>query len=373
MDPIQFRSKDIEAGAFSELTKAGPLTSKLKLIHDLMRKRYPFIDRVAVAIFHSESGKLKAFVSSNEQEDPLARYEFPLHQALSLMESIVKGPRVVNDLSVFAHGVHEHTQKIRDHGYKASYTAAITFESAFWGFIFLNSYQSNCFTPEVIENLDLFCHIINSVVFQDLNQIRTLNSALKTLAAFVYSKNASDILQTERMSLITRCILEELTVAKKISFSDETMERLVQFAGIHDVGKVAVPDSILFKKEKLSIQEHAIMTAHTENGLKMVDAIITNFGLEAMPAIDMLRNVVLSHHERVNGSGYPFRHAGNKVSMEARIVAVADVYNGLTSNRPHRVAHSAEEAFAILNRLAGPLDRDCVGAALRCKDKLQTL
>ncbi len=373
MKRIEFRSKESEFINLCQLTKSGPLSAKLKTIHSLMRRRYPFIDRVAVVLFHSDSSKLKSFVSSNDAADPLAGYEFPLQQALSLMESIVKGPRVVNDLSVFAGGTHEHTQKIREHGYNASYTAPFTFEAAFWGFIFLNSYQPNCFTPEVLENIDLYCHIINGVVFQDLNQVRTLNSAIKTMTAFVYSKNPSDILQPDRMSRITQWILEELVAVKKLSWSDDRMERLAQFAALHDVGKIAVPDSVLFNKEKFTQKEFAIMTTHSERGLNMVDAVIANFALESMPGIEMLRNVVLLHHERMDGSGYPLKHKGKKIPMEARIVAVADVYNGLTSKRPHRAAHLQTESFQIMEKLVGQLDRDCVAALLRCKEKLQTI
>ena len=139
--------------------RRGALSSRLKLLHSVIRRRFDFVDRIAVALYDSYSHNLKNYVSSNEKEDPLAGYEFPLPQALSLLESIVKGPRVANDLSVFSAGQHEHTRKIREHGYQASYTIPLIFEDSFCGFIFLNSYQTGCFTETVMEELvELFVH-----------------------------------------------------------------------------------------------------------------------------------------------------------------------------------------------------------------------
>ena len=373
MEPIKFHPADGKepVGWLEELNKKGPLHSKLRLVHAAMRRRFDFVDRVAVALYDPYSSNLKTFISSYDKESPLPRYEFPLNQALSLLEAIVKGPRVVNDLSVFSGGLHNHTKKIEEEGFKASYTIPILFDEVFWGFIFINSYQKNCFTDDILRELDVYCHVISSTVVQGISDIRILKNALKTTAELMRSRNPQTGTDTRRVSRISRWIVEELAAAGKCSFDEEAIERLHQFSALHDVGMMAIPDSILLKPERLDRKEFAIMTSHTERGLEMIDTIITNFSLQSMAGIEMLRNIVLYHHEKIDGRGYPHRLKGKQIPIEARIVAVADVYDAMTSERPWREAFSSQEAFDQVQDMK-TLDRDCVAALLRCRTKVES-
>jgi len=369
MKPIDFRSfKATGPAGLGELTRSGPLNAKIKRIHALIKKRFVFVDRIAIALYDSYSSNLKSFVSSGQKKDPLLRYEFPLVQALSLLESIVKGPRVVNDLSVFDHGKNEHTKRLREAGFQSSYTVPLVIADEFRGFIFLNSCEKDCFTEEVVAELDVYCSLITITVAQDFTKIVMLNGALKTAAELLRSWSSEIGGRMGRMSQISRWIGEELVAAGKYSFDAEWLEQLQHFSALHDIGKIAVPVSILMKQDRLSRHEFIVVMTHAEKGLEIVNTILSNFGLESMQGVQILKNIVLSHHEKMNGSGYPFRLHGNKIPIEARIVAVADTYDALTSERSYRPAFSSQDAFDMIEKQSKKLDPDCVAALSRCKE-----
>ena len=106
----------------------------------------------------------------------------------------------------------------------------------------------------------------------------------------------------------------------------------------------------------------------------MIDEIIEEFGLDWINQVNILRNIAEYHHEAVNGTGYPSGKTRDDIPLEARIVAVADVFDALTSRRPYKDAWSNEDAFASLRELAGEkLDRDCVKALIDQSDEVEQI
>jgi HD-GYP domain-containing protein (c-di-GMP phosphodiesterase class II) len=113
---------------------------------------------------------------------------------------------------------------------------------------------------------------------------------------------------------------------------------------LHDVGKVAVPDAILFKPDRLTVEEFALMARHPVIGAEILhDVGFLGAGLQ----------VVLHHHERWDGTGYPDRLAGTAIPLAARVFAVADTLDALTSDRPYRAATGLEEARAVITAESG--------------------
>jgi HD-GYP domain-containing protein (c-di-GMP phosphodiesterase class II) len=106
----------------------------------------------------------------------------------------------------------------------------------------------------------------------------------------------------------------------------------------------------------------------------MIDDMLRNIGLDSLPHTDILRNIAAYHHEAVNGTGYPQGRRGEQIPLEARIVAVADVFDALTSARPYKQAWSNDEAFAALDRMAGEkLDHECVRALLDHRREVEAI
>ena len=117
-------------------------------------------------------------------------------------------------------------------------------------------------------------------------------------------------------------------------------------APLHDVGKIGIPDSILHKNGRLDAEERLVMDTHTEKGADLL-------GDHDSMLIQMAASIAVGHHEKWDGTGYPRHLAGHSIPVEARIVAVADVFDALTSERPYKSAWPAAEAFAYLEAHAG--------------------
>jgi PAS domain S-box-containing protein len=126
---------------------------------------------------------------------------------------------------------------------------------------------------------------------------------------------------------------------------------------IHDIGKIAVPLEILSQPRKLTDQEYAVVCIHPEQGYKIVKEI---------PFVWPIASIILQHHERINGSGYPRGLKGEQISLEARIVAVADVYESMTSHRPYRPRLTKQAAINELSSNSGKLyDKKVVESCLK--------
>ncbi len=142
---------------------------------------------------------------------------------------------------------------------------------------------------------------------------------------------ASDFRDNETGNHIIRMSNYSRLIAQKAGIDDHFIELLFTAAPMHDIGKIGIPDSILLKPGKLNPDELAIMRKHASIGAEII-------GEHEDELLQMARTVALAHHEKWDGSGYPHRLKGEEIPLAARIVAIADVFDALTSNRPYKEA-----------------------------------
>jgi len=135
-------------------------------------------------------------------------------------------------------------------------------------------------------------------------------------------------------------------LAEHIGMDADFCERLRHAAPLHDVGKVAIPDAILLKPGPLTPEERAIVETHAEEGHRLVRGSSSSI-------LDMAATIALSHQEKWDGTGYPRGLKGEAIPIEGRIVAVADVFDALTSDRVYRKAFSIEEAVQMMREQRG--------------------
>jgi HD-GYP domain-containing protein (c-di-GMP phosphodiesterase class II) len=359
--------------ALAALNQDIPLRAKLEAAHHAVQENFPFIARIAIALYDPQTHILKTYLHSSGEDNPLENYETLLDNAPSLKRILAEGrPRVINNMLTFENSRHEHTQRLGRQGYAASYTLPIYHNGVFIGFIFFNSYETDVFGELVLGEIDLYGHMIAMMIVNELSSIKTLSAALRTTSHLTHIRDPETGSHLDRMSRYSRLIAMEL--AKTHQLDDDYIEHLFMFAPLHDIGKIGIPDKILLKPGPLTDNEREVMKTHTAIGREIVDKLLANFMLEGIQQADLLRNIAEYHHEAVNGSGYPHRISDGEIPLEARIVAVADVFDALTSKRPYKEAWSNSRAFATLTQLAGQtLDQECVSALMRRQADIEAI
>jgi len=153
-------------------------------------------------------------------------------------------------------------------------------------------------------------------------------------------------------------------LAKLCGLSEKAQEMILYAAPLHDIGKIAIPDYILLKPGKLDEDEYKLMQKHTEFGAELLA------GAEDFPVIEMGRIIALEHHEKFDGTGYPRGLKGDEIHLFARIVAIADVFDALSSKRCYKEAMAIEEVFEVMKNEAGRhFDPELIKLLLSHKDQ----
>lgn len=355
------------------LNRQTSIREKLIHCHKVVQQYCPEIARIAVTLYDPATAILKTYLHSSGEDDPLSHYQTTLDKAPSLKSILDKGePRVINNMLTFENAEHVHTQRIGRQGYAASYTLPMFYNGEFFGFIFFNSYETDVFTKSVLNELDVFAHLISLMVIDEMSSLRSLTAALRTATHITHQRDTETGSHLDRMSRYSQLIA--LKLAAKHKLSDEYVEHIFMFAPLHDIGKVAIPDSILLKRGPLDKQERTIMDTHSNKGLEIIDHMIANFKLSSIQHLDVLRNIARYHHESIDGEGYPEQLKADEIPLEARIVAVADVFDALTSARPYKKAWGINKAFKELEELSGKkLDAECVKTLIAHRDEVEKI
>jgi putative two-component system response regulator len=158
---------------------------------------------------------------------------------------------------------------------------------------------------------------------------------IRRLASAAESRDRTTGRHIERMSRLSELL------AQRAGLGPERCELVRIATPLHDLGKIGIPDRILLKEGALGAEEWEVMRTHPQIG----HDLLSGSGAELL---DLAALVALTHHEKMDGSGYPRGLAGAAIPLEGRIAAVADVFDALTSDRPYRPAHTPEEAVEIM-------------------------
>ncbi|MEX2188366.1 MAG: response regulator [Pirellulales bacterium] len=189
------------------------------------------------------------------------------------------------------------------------------------------------------------------------------------LAKLAESRDPDTGVHLERVRSYCQLLTQELRCCPKFHdvIDDEYVRLIYETSPLHDIGKVAIPDAILLKRGKLTADEFEVMKTHTVHGAQTLAAAMSEF-----PNAEFLRmahDIALCHHERYDGRGYPRGLAGDDIPLCGRIVALADVYDALTSKRVYKNAMRHEETrAAIVAERAAHFDPAIVDAFLRAED-----
>jgi response regulator RpfG family c-di-GMP phosphodiesterase len=210
---------------------------------------------------------------------------------------------------------------------------------------------------------------LEDTVRQRTNELRGLNENLNQMLEALYENyratlralaRALEARDVETAGHSDRVVAYSLRLGRELGLSHNELIALEQGALLHDIGKIGVPDSILLKPGPLTAEEWVEMREHINHGLRIINGI------------DFLKgaaSVVGQHHEKYNGSGYPHGLAGDQIHINARIFAVADAFDAITSDRPYRAAAPYLQARKEITTYAGThFDPSVVNAFLKIQE-----
>ena len=205
----------------------------------------------------------------------------------------------------------------------------------------------------------------------DLKRIR--NIIITSLSSLTSMRDFETGLHLYRASRYVNLLAEaynEMNPEEQIP--SQIIDIMTESAPLHDIGKIAISDEILKKKGPLTTEEFEIMKKHTLYGKQMFEKIMT--GIENRDFIKTAHNMIYHHHERWNGKGYPENLSNNNIPLEARIMAIADAYDAMTSTRVYSPAISHEEAKAELIRCKGTqFDPHLIDVFLSIEDSIKAV
>ncbi len=178
-----------------------------------------------------------------------------------------------------------------------------------------------------------------------LKREKSNNLMVSILSHIVESRNGESGLHTLHIRVITEMLLRNLAQRSDKSLSKEEISRIGLASTLHDIGKIAIPETILNKPGRLTPDEYAIMKEHTTKGAEILHDLMTEYD---DPLLYMAHDICRWHHERYDGRGYPDGLVGDQIPISAQVVSVADVYDALTGERCYKKAFSHEKAMQMI-------------------------
>ncbi len=225
-------------------------------------------------------------------------------------------------------------------GYKNGISTIVsTQDYDFWDDAALNSFA----TVMAKRHSQLGINFEEALVEQFQNEnILSQNHLIEVVTSLASAIDAKDKYTKDHSSSVSRY---SVALARAINLPDKEIERIKLGALLHDIGKIGIPEDVLLKPSKLTDDEFKVIQQHPSIGVEKI--------LEPNPLLHDLIPIVKYHHEQWDGNGYPCRLKGEEIPLAARIVAIADTYHALISDRPYRKGLGVEKACQILEEGAG--------------------
>ncbi|MEA3552964.1 MAG: HD-GYP domain-containing protein [Campylobacterota bacterium] len=218
----------------------------------------------------------------------------------------------------------------------------------------------------VILTITIFSLVIFPLIYfayKKINQNRLdlLSSNIMTINTL---GNAIALRDSDTNEHNYRVTLYSIKLAEQIELDKEYIKKLIVGAFLHDVGKIGIPDGILLKNGKLTSEEFEIMKEHVLKGIQLV---------QGNPWLENSKDVILCHHEKYDGTGYPNQIKGDDIPIIARIFSIVDVFDALTSKRPYKEPFSYDKTLQILNDSSGThFDKKLLSEFENISNKLYT-
>lgn len=344
------------------INSSGSFSETLNYIYESFSHYLPYT-YIGIALLKEDEPKhLVASYGIGDEYHPGLAKELLNHDVLlhkTSLDNIMQTlkPRVINDLDEYfkTHEMQEYSRIIMKHGIKSSITVPLQANGIPLGFIFFSSNQKNVYKSRHIEYLKLIGNSIALSFEKNIFSEELVYSSVLALAKLSEARDEDTGAHLTRMSHYAGVLAKALSKTNRYKdiINQEYIDQIIKFSPMHDIGKVGVPDKVLLKPGKLTHDEFEVMKTHTLYGANVLGEAEKNLKRSGRSLFKMGISIALNHHEKFDGSGYPNGKVGEEIPLEARIVAVADVFDALRSRRPYKEPFTLEDTLKILNEGKG--------------------
>lgn len=274
----------------------------------------------------------------------------PIDSSSLLYREIVKQLNDIAENNMSSSTVSHHEIEINDNLYLK--TNIFSFYPSNWYTFFSKKY----YLIELIDNTtehnylsmqENFNSLLHSTLNKQLAHIKAVHdSVIRSMSFIIANRDGNTGKHVRHTSMSVKIFLDALSSSQGLDLSKSFCENIEKAAPLHDIGKIGVNDAILKKPGKFSMDEYDVMKMHPEMGSEIIEQVFSETEDEEFKII--AKNVAHYHHERWDGTGYPKGLKGEEIPLEARIMALPDVFDALVSERVYKKPYSYEDAFSII-------------------------
>ncbi|WMJ77598.1 MULTISPECIES: HD domain-containing phosphohydrolase [unclassified Sedimentibacter] len=324
----------------------------LKFIYSTFSEFIPY-NHIGIALLKDEDRILEASYGISDPmlcELPKKLMGLRAEISRTSLENIVKNgtPRIINDLNSYTKNKDANYNKIlMEEGIKSSISLPLSVNEKPIGIIFFSNVMRDVYNEEHVDFLKTLSSSIAISLNKNIFIDEMLYSTLLALTKMAETRDEDTADHLDRMTAYAVKITEFLQDDRKYEeeITIQFIKGIERFSAMHDIGKVGVKDGILLKPGRLTKEEFDEMKKHVTYGVEVLKTAESNIAKQKYSMFKMGIEIVECHHEKWDGSGYPNNKSKTDIPLSARIVAVSDVFDALTSKRPYKDAYGFEESF----------------------------
>ena len=359
--------------ALQDMEVHGNLNQLMETVYDQIKDVMP-CDRVAVAFLDNQGHAIAEAAHTTYGQVHLEPGYSESIGGTGLETVLYTGkPRIINDLPTYAAAKKpsNSTLRVLEEGIQSSLTLPLFFRQRCVGFFFVSSLEKHSYTEEHKHFAYRIINVLKQRIYLEFLLQQVVSETANAFVLLMGERDSETGLHILRMSKYSYFIAQEY-YNQYGGIGPRFIREMLWFAPLHDIGKIGVSDAILRKPGRLDPEETKAMQQHVTIGERVIQGMNKSLGdLLQDPLMTTAVELIGDHHEKFTGGGYPRGKKGEEISLAGRIVAMADVFDALTTTRPYKEAYSIEKTLDIMeNKMEGhfdPMVMSCFKAALpRC-------
>ncbi|HEY9059295.1 MULTISPECIES: HD domain-containing phosphohydrolase [Oscillospiraceae] len=351
---------------YEQLNTGISISEALTYVFDTFRKYIPF-DRIGITLLESDGSIYAYEVRTNHS--PVLDEGYSEKLCKTSLNTIVKMKkhRIINDYKEYLklHPKSAPTKLMVSEGIMSSLACPLVVNSICIGVLLFSCRRKNRYNESHAAMAKIISSNMAIILERNLLVDDLILSSVTGLAKLVEAKDSDTGFHLERMQSYSKIIAQALASKEKYAniIDKHFIENIFKFSPLHDIGKAGIADGILLKPAKYTPEEFEVMKKHTVIGAEILRKSSSNLLRKGKHFFDFAIQIAEGHHEKYNGKGYPYGLSGDSIPLPARIVAIADVFDAVTSKRVYKNAYDIETTLQIIDKESGKsFDPDVVEA-----------